>query len=156
MGDRHVSMIINAPPERVFKLYTDPRRAREWLPGVREVRATGPPDQPGSRAVFAYRWPFTMTAEVLGAEPPHLRIQRLKELLGLVTCTTTARFRPVEGATELGLEMDYRVAGGPSAASSTLGSGTRWSPPSARTSPGSRRWPRSKLDSAGSDAREVA
>src|SRR5215218_9835881 len=113
MGDRHISMIINAPPERVFKLYTDPGQVGEWLSGVREVRATGPPDQPGSRAVFAYRWPFTMTAEVLGAEPPHLRIQRLKELLGLVTCTTTARFRPVEGATELGLEMDYRVAGGP-------------------------------------------
>ena len=54
-----------------------------------------------------------MTAEVLRAEPPHLHLQRLKELLGLVTCTTTARFRPVEGATELRLEMDYRVAGGP-------------------------------------------
>jgi uncharacterized protein YndB with AHSA1/START domain len=112
MGDRHVSMIINAPPERVFKLYTDPARARDWLSGVREVRATGPPDQPGSRAVITYRWPFTMTAEVLRAEPPHLHVQRLKELLGLVTCTTTARFRPVEGATELRLEMDYRVAGG--------------------------------------------
>ena len=156
MGDRHVSMIINAPPERVFKLYTDPGRAREWLAGVREVRVAGPPDQPGSRAVIAYRWPFTMTAEVLRAESPRLHVQRLKELLGLVTCTTTARFRPVEGATELRLEMDYRVAGGPSAASSMLGSGTRWSPPSARTSPGSRRWPRTKLDTAGSDAGEVA
>jgi hypothetical protein len=156
MGDRHVSMIINAPPERVFKLYTDPARAREWLSGVREVRTTGPPDQPGSRAVITYRWPFTMTAEVLRAEPPQLHVQRLKELLGLVTCTTTARFRPVEGATQLRLEMAYRVAGDPSAASSTPGSATRWSPPSARTSPGSRRWPRSKLDTAGSDAREAA
>ena len=108
MGDRHVSMIINAPPERVFKLYTDPGRAREWLSGVREVRASGPPGQPGSRAVITYRWPFTMTAEVLRAEPPHLHVQRLKELLGLVTCTTTALFRPVEGATELRLGMDYR------------------------------------------------
>jgi uncharacterized protein YndB with AHSA1/START domain len=113
MGDRHVSMIINAPPERVFKLYTDPGQAHEWLSGVREVRATGPPDQPGSRAVITYQWPFTMTAEVLRAEPPQLHVQRLKELLGLVTCTTTAQFRPVEGATELRLEMDYRVAGGP-------------------------------------------
>ena len=113
MGDRHVSMIINAPPERVFKLYTDPARARDWLSGVREVRATGPPDQPGSRAVITYRWPFTMTAEVLRAEPPHLHVQRLKELLGLVTCTTTARFRQLDGGTELHLAMHYRVAGGP-------------------------------------------
>jgi uncharacterized protein YndB with AHSA1/START domain len=113
MGNRHVSVMIAAPPETVFGLYTDPGRTRDWQAGVREVRPAGPPDQPGSRAVIAYRWPFTMTAEVLGAEPPHLHVQRLKELLGLVTCTTTARFRPVEGGTELRLEMDYRVAGGP-------------------------------------------
>jgi hypothetical protein len=37
----------------------------------------------------------------------------LKELLGLVACTTTARFRQVEGGTELRLGMHYRVAGGP-------------------------------------------
>jgi uncharacterized membrane protein len=54
-----------------------------------------------------------MTAEVLQVDRPARRVQRLKELLGLVTCTTTARLRPVEGATELRLEMDYRVAGGP-------------------------------------------
>ena len=33
--------------------------------------------------------------------------------LEVTWATTTARFRPVEGATELRLEMDYRVAGGP-------------------------------------------
>jgi uncharacterized membrane protein len=113
MGNRHVSVMIGAPPETVFGLYTDPGRTRDWQAGVREVRTAGPPDQPGSRAVFTYRWPFRMTAEVLQAEPPNLHVQRLKELLGLVTCTTTARFRQVEGGTELCLEMDYRVAGGP-------------------------------------------
>jgi uncharacterized membrane protein len=113
MGERHVSVMINAPPETVFGLYTDPGRARDWLSGVREVRPAGPPDQPGSRAVIVYRWPFKMTAEVLQVEPPKLHVQRLKELLGLVTCTTTARFRRVEGATELRLEMRYRAAGGP-------------------------------------------
>jgi uncharacterized membrane protein len=113
MGERHVSVMIGAPPEVVFGLYTDPGRARDWLSGLREVRTAGPPDQPGSRAVFVYRWPFKMTAEVLQAEPPNLHVQRLKELLGLVSCTTTARFRRLEGATELRLEMRYRVAGGP-------------------------------------------
>jgi uncharacterized protein YndB with AHSA1/START domain len=113
MGNRHVSVMINAPPETVFGLYTNPGRARDWLSGLREVRTAGPPDQPGSRAVFVYRWPFKVTAEVLQAEPPNLHVQRLKELLGLVTCTTTARFRRVEGGTELRLEMDYRVVGGP-------------------------------------------
>jgi uncharacterized protein YndB with AHSA1/START domain len=113
MGNRHVSVVIAAPPETVFALYTDPGRTRDWQSDVRDLRVAGPPDQPGSRAVIAYRWPFKVTAEVLQVEPPNLHVQRLKELLGLVTCTTTARFRRVEGGTELRLEMDYRVAGGP-------------------------------------------
>jgi uncharacterized membrane protein len=113
MGERHVSVTISAPPEVVFGLYTDAGRAREWLSGAREVRTAGPADQPGSRAVITYRWPFKMTAEVLEAERPDRHVQRLKELLGLVTCTTTARFGQVEGGTELRLAMRYRVAGGP-------------------------------------------
>jgi ketosteroid isomerase-like protein len=113
MGNRQVSVMIGAPPETVFGLYTDPGRARDWLAGVREVRIAGPPDQLGSRGVIVYRWPFKMTAEVLQVEPPARHVQRLKELLGLVTCTTTARLRGMKGGTELRLDMDYRVAGGP-------------------------------------------
>ncbi len=113
MGDRHVSVMVAAPPETVFELDTDPGRAREWLWGVREVRTPGPPDQPGGRAVIVYRWPFKMAAEVLQVQRPDLHVQRLKELLGLVTCTSTARFRQVDGGTELRLGMHYRVAGGP-------------------------------------------
>jgi uncharacterized protein len=153
MGNRHVSVMINAPPETVFGLYTDPGRTRDWQAGVRDLRVAGPPDQPGSRVVIVYRWPFKMTAEVLQVEPPARHVQRLKELLGLVTCTTTARFRRVEGGTALRLEMGYRVAGGRSAASSTPGSGTRWSPPRAGTWPGSRRWPKSRLDRGGTRTR---
>jgi ketosteroid isomerase-like protein len=113
MGNRHVSVMIGAPPETVFGLYTDPGRTRDWQAGVRDLRVTGPPDQPGSRAVIVYRWPFKMTAEVLQVEPPARHVQRLKELLGLVTCTTTARLRRIEDGTDLRLDMDYRVAGGP-------------------------------------------
>jgi Polyketide cyclase / dehydrase and lipid transport len=113
MGNRRVSVMIAAPPETVFGLYTDPGRARDWQAGVRDLRVAGPPDQPGSRAVVVYRWPFKMTAEVLQVEPPARHVQRLKELLGLVTCMTTAWFRRVEDRTELRLEMDYQVVGGP-------------------------------------------
>jgi uncharacterized membrane protein len=113
MGERQISVRINARPELVFGLYTDAGRVHEWLSGVREVRVTGPTDQPGGRAVTVYRWPFKMAAEVLEVERPARHVQRLKELLGLVTCTTTARFRRVEGGTELCLGMAYQVAGGP-------------------------------------------
>jgi uncharacterized protein len=156
MGNQHVRMIIGAPPETVFGLYTDPGRMRDWQAGVRDLHVAGPPDQPGSRAVITYRWPFKMTAEVLQVEPPARHVQPLTELLGLVTCTTTARLRRVEGGTELRLDMDYRVAGGRSAASSTPGSATRWSPPSAGTWPGSRRWPRSRLGRGGTETRGEA
>jgi uncharacterized membrane protein len=113
MGERQFSVMINAPPEVVFGLYTDAGWVHKWLSGVREVRTAGPTDQPGGRAVMVYRWPFKMTAEVLEAERPARHVQRLTELLGLVTCTTTAQFRRVEGGTELHLGMAYRVAGGP-------------------------------------------
>jgi hypothetical protein len=33
MGERHVSVMIGAPPETVFGLYTDPGRARDWQSG---------------------------------------------------------------------------------------------------------------------------
>jgi uncharacterized membrane protein len=113
MGERQFSVMINAPPELVFWLYTDAGRVREWLSGAREVRTVGSTDQPGGRAVMVYRWPFKMTAGVLEVERPTRHVQRLKELLGLVTCTTSARFRQVEVGTELRLRMVYRVAGGP-------------------------------------------
>jgi uncharacterized protein YndB with AHSA1/START domain len=49
MGERHVSVTINAPPQIVFGLYTDAGQARDWLSGARDVRTAGPTDQPGSR-----------------------------------------------------------------------------------------------------------
>jgi Polyketide cyclase / dehydrase and lipid transport len=113
MGTRHVSVMVAAPPEIVFGPHADPGQAREWLSGVREVRTPGPTDQPGGRAVIVYRWPFKLTVEVLQVQPPARHVQRLKELLGLVTCTTTARFRQVEGGTELRLGMHHQVVGGP-------------------------------------------
>ena len=65
MGERQVSVMINAPPEVAFGLYTDAGWVREWLSGVREVRTVGPTDQPSGRAVFIYLWPFKMAAELV-------------------------------------------------------------------------------------------
>src|SRR5215211_4236389 len=57
MGERQVSVMINAPPEIVFGLYTDAGQVREWLSGAREVHTVGPTDQPGGRAAIVYRGP---------------------------------------------------------------------------------------------------
>jgi uncharacterized protein YndB with AHSA1/START domain len=46
MGERQVSVMINAPPEIVFGLYTDAGRVREWLSCAREVGTVGRPISP--------------------------------------------------------------------------------------------------------------
>jgi uncharacterized protein YndB with AHSA1/START domain len=95
MGERHVSVMINAPPEIVFGLYTDAGRVSEWLSGVREVRTAGPSDQAGGRAVIVYRWPFKMVAEVLEVGRPARHVQRLKELhLDTSPSQQTSTWRP--------------------------------------------------------------
>jgi hypothetical protein len=51
MGERHVSVMIGAPPEIVFGLYTGPGRARDWLSGVREsARPVRPTSQAAGRS----------------------------------------------------------------------------------------------------------
>jgi uncharacterized protein YndB with AHSA1/START domain len=113
MGHRAHAVDIQAPPEDVYRLYTDPARIGEWQSGVRGVTATGSPDQPGTRVTIEYGRPFTVHAEVLAAVPGRRHEQRVRELLGLVTCTTVARFEPLGQGTRATFEFDYRVKGGP-------------------------------------------
>jgi uncharacterized protein YndB with AHSA1/START domain len=148
MGERQVSVMINAPPEIVFGLYTDAGRVREWLSCAREVGTVGPTDQPGGRAVIVYRWPFKMTDKMLEVERPARHDQRLKELLGSVTCTTTAGSGGSRAEPSYALGWPTGWPEDPSAASLTPALGTRWSRQAAGTSPGSRHSPRSKPGSA--------
>ena len=91
MGHRDLSFDIQAPPDRVHALLVDP----------------------GSRATLRFGGPWTVRARVLAAEPGLPHRSRAKEMLGLVTCTTTMRFRPVGTGTRLEVACDYVVAGGP-------------------------------------------
>jgi hypothetical protein len=134
-GERPVCVMINAPPEMVFGLYTDAGRVREWLSGVRE---SAPPAQPISPAVGrsssaggpsrwrpgCWRWNHRPATSA-----PH----------GAARAGHLHDDRPVpagRGGTARRLGMAYRVAGGPLAASLTPASGTRWSRQAAGTSPG--------------------
>ena len=57
--------------------------------------------------------PFTVTSKVISSEPGVRHQVRAREMLGLVTCTTTATLEPAGAGTRLGIAFDYAVAGGP-------------------------------------------
>jgi len=59
-----------APPERVFALWIDLDRMKEWVRGVTKVAdVTGPVDQVGTRYVVSFG-PFKSPTEVLEADRP--------------------------------------------------------------------------------------
>lgn len=114
MGHRQVSTDIDAPPERVFDLYTDAQRVGDWQTGVKSVEATGSLAQVGSAWTVRYGGPFVVKGTVLEVERPVRHLQRFSEMMGLVSCTTTASFVSAGGSgTRATFDLDYRVAGGP-------------------------------------------
>jgi uncharacterized protein YndB with AHSA1/START domain len=59
-----------APPERVFALWTDLDRMKEWVGGVTKVTdVTGPVDRVGTRYIVRFG-PVKSPTEVLEADPP--------------------------------------------------------------------------------------
>jgi hypothetical protein len=71
-----IRRMIAAPPEVVFRIYTDPARVPEWQPGVKGViEQTGPLDQPGTTYVLDQPGP-RFGVEVLRVDAPRLHQQR--------------------------------------------------------------------------------
>ena len=85
----------------------------DWLIGLKHVSATGPLDQPGSEVTLKFGGPFTVTSRVTDTEPGVRHQVRSREMLGLVTCTTTTRLERAGAGTRMGVDFDYVVAGGP-------------------------------------------
>ena len=102
MGQRQVSADIDAPPERVFDLYTDAQRVGDWQTGVKSVEATGSLAQVGSEWTVRYGGPFAVQGTFLDVERPVRHRQRFSELMGLVSCTTTASFVRAGGERDSG------------------------------------------------------
>ena len=113
MGHRTVNVEIAAAPATVFGVYTDAARLGDWQDGIKDISVTGPLDQVGSEVTIRYGGPFTVKGTVLAVDPGARHQERLKEMLGLVTCMTTASFAPSGSGTTATFDFDYRVAGGP-------------------------------------------
>ncbi len=98
MGHRDLTFEIQAPPERVYALLIDPDRLPDWMLGLKSVATTGPLDRPGSELTLKFGPPFTVTSKVISSEPGVRHQVRAREMLGLVTCTTTATLEPAGAA----------------------------------------------------------
>lgn len=118
-GDRHPledrfvgpspdTLGIDAPPERVFAVYTDPARIPEWEE-VRVLDATGPLDRAGTRFVTAPGTGMRFRTEVVRSDPPHLHEQAGRTSSGF-SYHWTATFEPDGGSTRLTLESEYGLA----------------------------------------------
>jgi len=68
------SILIDAPAERVFDLFMDLDRMREWVGGVRQVTdRTGPVDQVGTRYTVWFGRMRSPTEIVAVERPRHVR-----------------------------------------------------------------------------------
>ena len=115
MTGAEFDVVVDAPPEAVWEVISDPRRLPYWDRHI--VRVEGVPAGgllEGMRYTtemrfFAFR--STIDGEVLEWEPPHRAKIRLVGLLG---ATVTSTIEPLSGARSL-LEhvIDYRFRGGP-------------------------------------------
>jgi uncharacterized protein YndB with AHSA1/START domain len=88
-----------APPERVFDLWTNLDRMREWVGGVTKVTdVSGPVDRVGTRYVVWFG-PIKSPTEVLEAE----RTQHFKTRFGnwLLRGTNSATFQPEGDGTRI-------------------------------------------------------
>jgi uncharacterized protein YndB with AHSA1/START domain len=112
----HLTAFSAAPPERVFDLWTDLDRMKEWVGGVTKVTdITGPIDRVGTRYVVWFG-PVKSPTEVLEVERP----RRFRTRFGswILRGVNTTTFEPEAGGTRIVEEM--RTEGRVSAITSRL------------------------------------
>ena len=108
-------IVIDAPPEAVWEVISDPRNLPHWNRHI--VHVDGIPDgglRVGTRYTTEMRFMAlwtTIDGEVLEWDPPRLSTIRLS---GLLNATVTSTVEPLSGGRSL-LEhaIDYRFRGGP-------------------------------------------
>ena len=99
MGTHRLSVHVAAPPEDVFRLWTDLERMQEWVGGVTNVTdVTGPVVRAGTHYTVWFGRMASRT-EVLEADPPRfIRTRFRSRLLG---GETTATFEPEGDGTRI-------------------------------------------------------
>ena len=103
---------IDAPPARVFRAFTDPGLAADWLDASGIVDASGPLEIVGTTYVLVIRGPWRFRTRVIRSEPPRLHeTVGHAPLGGMFRMVATLAER--DGATDLELLTEYTVPLGP-------------------------------------------
>jgi len=107
MGTHRVSVHVAAPPERVFGLWTDLDRMKDWVGGVTRVSdLTGPVAQAGTTYTVWFG-PMANRTEVLEADPP--RFIRTRFGTRLLAGESSASFEPDGDGTRI--DQEFRTRG---------------------------------------------
>jgi uncharacterized protein YndB with AHSA1/START domain len=106
MASYRLSILIDAPPERVFDRFMDLGRMPEWVGGVTRVTdVTGPVDQAGTTYTVWFGRMRSPTEVVQAERPRHVRTRFGNWLL---KGETDATFEPEAGGTRLTQEFRTR------------------------------------------------
>ncbi len=107
MGTHRLSVHVAAPPERVFGLWTDLDRMKDWVGGVTRVTdLTGPVAQAGTTYTVWFG-PMANRTEVLEADPP--RFLRTRFGTRLLAGESSARFEADGEGTRI--DQEFRTRG---------------------------------------------
>ncbi len=103
----HNEIHIDAPPERVFAVLSEPRSFARWVVGSREIRRADP-DWPAVGTVFDHTvgiWPIVLSdhSQVMECEAPRL-LRLLVKARPLSRADVTLRLRPVGKGTRVSMD----------------------------------------------------
>ena len=112
MGRYTLARDIEAPAERVFTAFTDPKLVVDWMDATEILDATGPLEVVGSRFTLVIRGPWKFQAEVLDVQRSIRHESAGKGPLGS-SYHNTAVLTPQEDRTHLELTTEYDMPLGP-------------------------------------------
>jgi uncharacterized protein YndB with AHSA1/START domain len=107
MGRYTLTRDIHAPAAAVFRAFTDPTLAADWLhaAGIRDVR--GPLDREGSTYTLVIAGPHKFRSRVVRSEPPFLHETDHRGPLG--SAHMVATLSEQDGSTHLELTTEYAL-----------------------------------------------
>ena len=107
MGNHHVSAHVAAAPERVFALWTDLDRMKDWVGGVTRISDVSGPVARAGTTYTVWFGRMASRSEVLEADPP--RFLRTCFGNGLLAGESIVRFEPEGDGTRI--DQEFQTTG---------------------------------------------